>query len=97
MSDVYVTYFKANSAMEGYHIASTYLQSSEAQSKFPVEINFSFVDGANPKVIGSGKGFDITLTFLETKVTIDLNLKLMLRPLKGRIIDSITDEIKKVL
>ena len=97
MSSEFVSYYKASNANEGYQIASNFLKSSEAQAKLPVKIDFSFVEGANPKVIGKGKGFEVILCFHDSKVSIDLNLKLMLKPLRNKIINSIIDEIKRVL
>ena len=97
MSDIYVSYHKVSSANEGYKLASQILQGEEAKSKFPVKIDFSFIDGPEPKVIGTGKGFEVTLRFSESKVFVELNLKLMLKPLRGRILDSLTDEIKRIL
>lgn len=97
MTDASVWYNKATTAQQGYNLASEFLRSSEAKSKFPVAIDFSFMSGEGPQIIGKGKGFEITLSFYEQQVAIDINLKLMLKPLKGKIIDTLTDEIKRVL
>jgi len=97
MTDANVYYNKAANAQEGFSLASEFLKSSHAKSKFPVEIDFSFIDGASPQVIGKGKGFEVRLSFFDQQVSIDIELKLMLRPLKGRIIDTLSDEIKRVL
>ena len=97
MTDANVYYNKANNAQQGFDLASKFLKSSEAKSKFPVEIDFSFITGPSPQVIGKGKGFEVVLSFYDVEVAINLKLKLMLRPLKGKIINTLTDEIKRVL
>ena len=97
MTDASVYYNKANNAQQGFDLASNFLKSSEGRSKFPMEIDFSFISGASPQVIGKGKGFEVVLSFYDAEVAINLKLKFMLKPLKGKIIDTLTDEIKRVL
>ena len=97
MTDASVWYNKATNAQQGFELASNFLNSSEARSKFPVSIDFSYVKGEYPQVVGTGKGFEIILSFYDQQVSIDLKLKLMLKPLRGKIIDTLTDEIKRVL
>tara|TARA_B100000886_G_C20292646_1_gene436133 strand:- start:434 stop:727 length:294 start_codon:yes stop_codon:yes gene_type:complete len=97
MSDKSIWYNKANSAKEGFNLASSFLESSEVKRKFPVEVDFTFINLDSPQIIGKGNGFEVTLTFFDSEVSIDLKLKLMLKPLKGRIIDSLSDEIKRVV
>ena len=97
MTDANVWYNKASNAQEGFNLASNFLRSADAKSKFPVEIDFSFLNGENPQVVGKGKGFEVILSFYDQQVSIELKLKLLLKPLRGKIIDSLTDEIKRVL
>lgn len=97
MTDASVWYNKATSAKEGFELASSFLNGPGARSKFPVAIDFSFIEGEYPQVIGKGKGFEIILSFYDQQVSIELRLKLMLKPLRGKIIDALTDEIKRVL
>lgn len=97
MSDLNVNYNKAGNAKEGFQLASEFLKSHKAKAMFPVTIDFSFIDGLNPRVIGKGKGFEVTLTFYDTDVTVTLDLAFLLKPMKGKIIDSLASEIKRVL
>ena len=97
MTDANVWYYKAQNAQEGFNLATQFLEGHEAKSKFPIEIDFSFIGGECPQIIGRGNGFEVVLSFYEQEVSINLTLKLMLRPLKGKIIDTLSDEIKRVL
>ena len=97
MSDFSVYYNKATGAKEGYLLATEFLQSSQAKSMFPVSIDFSFSNGDRPRITGRGKGFEVTLLFNDQEVRVDLDLKFLLKPMKGKIIDTLTQEIKRVL
>ena len=61
---------------EGFELASNFLNGQEARSKFPVAIDFSFVEGEYPQVIGTGKGFEIILSFYDQQVSIDLKAQI---------------------
>ena len=45
------------------------------------------------QIKGSGKGFDLTLSFLEEGCEVNLNLSLLLRPLKSKMLSFISEMI----
>ena len=49
------------------------------------------------QIKGSGKGFDLTLKFLEEGCEVHLNLSLLLRPLKSKVLSKIEKELSENL
>jgi hypothetical protein len=68
----------------------------ELMAKFQVkaDVNYNENDGV---IVASGKGFELTCKFFEDKVSLDLNLSLMLRPFKNKVLDSIKRQVERVV
>ena len=49
------------------------------------------------QIKGSGKGFDLTLKFLEKGCEVNLNLSFLLRPLKSKVLSKIEKELSENL
>lgn len=72
------------------HITPEYIQ------KFQVKADVTY-DDAKKIVKATGSGFTLTLKFLDTHCDVDLELSLILRALKSKILAKIQDQIAKNL
>jgi hypothetical protein len=72
------------------HITPEYIQ------KFQVKADVTY-DDAKKIVKATGSGFTLTLSFLDTHCDVDLELSLILRALKSKILAKIEDQIIKNL
>lgn len=68
----------------------------EMISKFKVKAAV-VADDENQKIIAKGKGFELTLDFLETKLVVDLDLSFLLKPLRSKINSELEKELGRVL
>ena len=87
---------QSNECKRGVSVAQTFSMDRKRDQNFLWQLIFLLLR-EYPQVIGTGKGFEIILCFYEQQASIELRLKLMLKPLRGKIIDTLTDEIKRVL
>lgn len=68
----------------------------EAIEKYQVKADFDYRKDQN-KIQAKGKGFDFTVEFKEDHAALDLNLSFLLKPLKGKILDSLERQITRIL
>lgn len=68
----------------------------EYTQKFQVQADVAY-DDANKIIKSTGKGFTLTLCFFDTYCEADLDLSFLLKPLKGKILSKIEDQIAKNL
>lgn len=68
----------------------------EMMKKFKVKASVN-ADDENQKIRAKGKGFELTLDFLETKVIADLDLSFLLKPLRSKINSELEKELGRVL
>ncbi len=66
----------------------------EYVEKFQVKADINY-DEAASKMTAKGKGFTLTLDFSEASVGVNLDVSLLLRPLKGKIVDKIKRELER--
>lgn len=64
--------------------------------KFQVKADVDY-DDTQKKIIAKGKGFTLTLCFFETHCEADLELSLLLRALKSKILEKIEHQVAKNL
>ena len=64
--------------------------------KFQVKADIAY-DEKNKKVKASGSGFTLELGFFSDHCLVDLDLSFLLRPLKGKVLEKIENQIKKNL
>ena len=57
--------------------------------------NTTNYDDAGKKIIASGKGFTLTLNFADTACEVSLELGFLYKPLKGKILETIENKVKK--
>lgn len=90
-----VAYQKATSKEEAYKLACDQI-TEEYIEKFKVhaEIHYNEIVG---EIKATGKGFTLTLSFGESDVGVDLDVSFMLRPLKGKVLETIENKIKKTV
>ena len=60
----------------------------------PLKSELSF-DAANKKILVSGQGFSAEAFFLSDHVVVKMELSLMLRAFKGKIVKALEDQLKK--
>lgn len=90
-----VNYQSVTNADEAYKKVKTVF-SQEYLDKLQVKTDVSYDESAK-KVIAKGSGFTLTLCFLEKHCDVDLDLSIVFRPLKAKILEKIEDQIKKNL
>ena len=68
----------------------------EYLEKFHIEAELEFKE-SKKEAIAKGKGFTLTMKFCESHCDVDLDLSLLLRPLKTKILSKIEHQIAKNL
>jgi hypothetical protein len=66
----------------------------ELLAKYKVKPSFEYLED---KIIASGKGFTLTMNFYADHLNYDLKLSLLLKPLKGKITESIDRKIQRII
>lgn len=68
----------------------------ELLEKYGVKADFEYQDDQKV-IVGKGKGFDLKVQFTEKSLKLDLNLALLLRPFKSKVLASLERKISKVI
>lgn len=68
----------------------------EVIEKFGVKAEVK-TDDANTSFSAKGTGFEAKLAFHENEVVVNVDLGLLLKPFKGKIVETIEKQIKKVV
>lgn len=63
-------------------------------AKFQVKADIDYNEAAGI-MTAKGKGFTLTLNFGDSAVAVNLDVSLLLRPLKGKIVDKIKRELER--
>ncbi|MFG1498947.1 polyhydroxyalkanoic acid system family protein [Halobacteriovorax sp. XZX-3] len=90
-----VNYSQASSQEEAYNLGKQAV-TPEYVAKFNVKADVTTDDG-NFSMQAKGKGFELKLKFEESYCLVDLDLSFMLKPLKGKILETIENKIKKTV
>lgn len=86
--------YKTQSGRDAAYAKVKSVITPEYTEKFQVKADVAYDD--SKKIIKStGKGFTLTLCFFDTYCEADLDLSLLLRPLKSKILGKIEDQIAK--
>lgn len=88
-----VRYTKSNNPDEAFEAAKGQITADYLQ-KWNVNADISYDKPAH-KISAKGKGFDLSLTFKESETLLDVNLSLMLKPFKGKIVSTIEEKLKR--
>lgn len=89
-----VPYSQITDKKQGYDQAKKLIP--EVISKFGVNADVK-TDDANTLLTAKGSGFDAKIEFRETEAVVSVDLGFLLKPFKGKILDTIEKQIKKVV
>jgi hypothetical protein len=89
-----VPYAQITDKNKGYEQAKKLIP--EVISKFGVKAEVNN-DDANTTLTAKGSGFSAKIEFNETEAIVNVDLGFMLKPFKGKILDTIEKQIKKVV
>ena len=68
----------------------------ELIAKFKVKAAVDYQE-AEKKIKAKGKGFELNINLLDDKATAEIKLSLLLKPLKGKILEGIEKQLKRVV
>ncbi|OIQ15904.1 MAG: hypothetical protein BM556_16540 [Bacteriovorax sp. MedPE-SWde] len=89
-----VKYYVASSASEAFELAKAQI-TPEYVAKFNVPANITYP--GNHTINAKGKGFDLSLFFEETECRVEIKLSFLLKPVKGKVLDTIENKLKKTV
>lgn len=91
--DIELDYCRVSGPEDAFVKAKSTLEAIKNEGKIPVPISFVY-DESLGKISGEGKGFKVYLEFYEKNALVYLDLSLMLRPMKSKIIAIIEKALK---
>lgn len=89
-----VPYSQITDKKQGYEQAKKLIP--EVIQKFGVNADVKN-DDANTSLSAKGSGFEAKIEFRETEAVVNVDLGFLLKPFKGKILDTIEKQIKKVV
>ena len=87
--------YKQMKTKEDAYIAVKNAITADLLARFKVSAQISYNE--NDKILANGKGFKLTMGFSESEVGVKLDLNLLLRPLRGKILEAIEKQINRVI
>jgi hypothetical protein len=91
--DKSIVYKKSKNAAEAYTNVKGAV-TPEYIEKFKVSAKIKY-DEKKKLIIADGTGFTLEISFTEKEVGLNLKLSLILRPIKGKVLETLEREIKK--
>ena len=92
--DLKVPYTSITNKQQGFDAAKKLIP--EVIAKFGVNAETKFDDVANT-IAAKGTGFNASIQFNETEALVSVDLNFLLKPLKGKILETIEKQLKKVV
>ena len=89
-----VPYAQFTDKKQGYEEAKKLIP--EVIQKFGVTADMKN-DDANSTVVAKGSGFEAKIQFTDTEAIVNVDLGFLLKPFKGKILETIEKQIKKVV
>ncbi len=89
-----IPYGKSKSQAEAFDFVKARITPEYIQ-KWKVTAELSY--DAPKKIVAKGKGFTLNMTFTASHCEVDIDLGLLLKPLKGMISDEIKKQIEKTV
>ncbi len=86
--------YGANNKQVAYDAAKKLIP--DVIQKFGVKADVNCKD-ADTCIVAKGTGFSAEIAFTESEATVKLDLGFLLKPLKGKILETIEKQIKKVV
>jgi hypothetical protein len=90
-----VNYDKTNSKSEAFMAVKGHI-TPDLIEKFKIKAKVDYQESKN-KIVATGKGFELNIELLDDYATATIKLSLLLRPLKGKILDGIEKQLKSVV
>jgi hypothetical protein len=95
MSDLSFDYQKVSSIDEAFESIKSFV-TPENIAKFKVKAEIEY-DRPGKKMVATGTGFSLTVTFTDSKVDVDLKLSFILRPLRSKVLSTIEEEFLQLV
>jgi hypothetical protein len=92
--DLKVPYVSGKNAKSCYEEAKTVVP--QALEKFGVKADVK-QDDVNHTIKAKGSGFEAQITFADNEAQVKLELGFLLKPLKGKVLEALERQIKKVV
>ncbi len=92
--DLKVPYSKITDKKEGFEAAKKLIP--DVIAKFGVKADVKSDDVTNT-LNAKGTGFDAKIEFTDTEALVKVDLNFLLKPLRGKILETIEKQIKKVV
>ncbi len=89
-----VPYAQITDKKQGYDQAKKLIP--EVIQKFGVSADMKH-DDANTTMVAKGSGFEAKIQFTDTEAIVNVDLGFLLKPFKGKILETIEKQIKKVV
>jgi hypothetical protein len=92
--DLKVPYSNITDKSKGYESAKSLIPATIERFGVKAEVKN---DDANHTINAKGTGFTAKIEFTETEALVRVDLSFLLKPLKGKILETIEKQIKKVV
>ncbi|MBY0515477.1 MAG: polyhydroxyalkanoic acid system family protein [Bacteriovoracaceae bacterium] len=92
--DLKVPYANVTDKKQAYEAAKKIVP--EALAKFGVKADIK-QDDASSKLTAKGSGFEAQIQFVDGEAQVKLDLGFLLKPLKGKVLEALERQIKKVV
>lgn len=90
-----VKYQKVTNKEEAYSAIKGHI-TPELLEKFKVKADVDYRDSKH-EIYAKGKGFELNISLLDDEAQATIKLSLVLRPLKGKILEGIEKQLKQVV
>lgn len=92
---VEVEYTKVSNSDEAWEAVKGAI-TPQMMERFKVKAKIDYKE-ADKSIKAKGKGFELNIDLLDDKATAGLTLSLLLKPLKGKILEGIEKQLKRVV
>ena len=93
--DINVAYSQTANSQDAFKAACAEI-TPEYVAKFNVQADID-VDDQQKKIVATGKGFELKISFEETSAKASLNLSFFLKPLKNKILQKVKRKLEKTV
>ncbi len=90
--DLKVSYNQTSNKAEAYQAARNQI-TPEYIAKWNMKADISYNEPDS--IVAEGKGFTLSLNFTDSAVEVTCKLSLMLKPFKGKVLDTVENKLKK--
>lgn len=90
-----VKYGKVTSQDEAWEAVKAHI-TPELIARFKVKANVDYNE-ANKSIKATGKGFELNIHLLDDRAKVDIKLSLLLKALKGKVLEGIEKQLNRVV